>query len=454
MAKGKTEIVKYIAERGITAAKKFFGNSKTTGVASLSDEELGRGLNMFNKKKAERASAKASGKTKRAEKKAEASKKAATKKANREKKREPGKGGTQKGLRFRDKPTVDVDVESDASRSVDETNLVRGARSAGRTTNASGKTNIGRASISNFIKDQMAVSPGMKARSKQDESFRRAIANADTKAEKDKLREALEKIRDRRLKYDEAQQKKTGRKISQSLRGKKKKARTDYVNQDGEIIGNPTENQVKSAIRNAEARGAAAEGRVLKKYLKELQDKDAGRGQLERAGVATIDTSDRMIQDAKKALVAAYGQRKGTSMFNEILSGAKNKKSFLVDIRSMVNKGKAEGHQGSHRASETGAVVGERKSRLRLADADSGSKTDKKRKQIGSRRAAAGNPELDRPMRKGGMVGRPRTGHTDYRKGGMVLKAAPAGNKGLKKLPTAVRNKMGFMSRGGVPKKR
>ena len=34
--------------------------------------------------------------------------------------------------------------------------------------------------------------------------------------------------------------------------------------------------------------------------------------------------------------------------------------------------------------------------------------------------------------------------------GGGSLKAVPAGNKGLKKLPTEVRNKMGFMKKGGV----
>ena len=33
-------------------------------------------------------------------------------------------------------------------------------------------------------------------------------------------------------------------------------------------------------------------------------------------------------------------------------------------------------------------------------------------------------------------------------KGGS-LKSVPAGNKGLKKLPTQVRNKMGFMKKGG-----
>ena len=34
--------------------------------------------------------------------------------------------------------------------------------------------------------------------------------------------------------------------------------------------------------------------------------------------------------------------------------------------------------------------------------------------------------------------------------GGGSLKSVPAGNKGLKKLPTQVRNKMGFMKKGGV----
>ena len=157
-------------------------------------------------------------------------------------------------------------------------------------------------------------------------------------------------------------------------------------------------------MRNAEARGALEEKRVLGKYLKELQDKDAGRGQVESAGKRMIDTSDRMIQDAKKTLIMLFGTQKGTKRFNDVLSGAKTKSEFLVKIRSMVNKGKAEGHKGSHRSGETGAVVGRRKSGLRLADADSGNKTDKKRRQVGSRRAAAGNPELDRPMRKGGMV--------------------------------------------------
>mgnify|MGYP003139997430 FL=1 len=33
------------------------------------------------------------------------------------------------------------------------------------------------------------------------------------------------------------------------------------------------------------------------------------------------------------------------------------------------------------------------------------------------------------------------------------MKAVPKGNKGLAKLPKAVRNKMGYMKKGGTPKK-
>ena len=135
----KTQIIKVIATEGITAAKKMFGNSKDKGVASLSDEQLGRGLNMFEKKKAEKKAAKAP--------------KPKPKKKPKSPPRDVKQAATQKGLRFRDKPTVDIEVESDASRSVDETNLIRGARSAGRSTNQPGRTNVGRMSMANFIKD-------------------------------------------------------------------------------------------------------------------------------------------------------------------------------------------------------------------------------------------------------------------------------------------------------------
>ena len=49
---------------------------------------------------------------------------------------------------------------------------------------------------------------------------------------------------------------------------------------------------------------------------------------------------------------------------------------------------------------------------------------------------------------RGGMVKKKKMA-----KGG-ALKKAPAGNKGLKKLPTSVRNKMGYMKKGGYAKKK
>ena len=58
-AKLASSMIKYIGDSGITAAKKKFGNSKTNGVAALSDEQLGKGLNMFEKKKAEKKAVKA-----------------------------------------------------------------------------------------------------------------------------------------------------------------------------------------------------------------------------------------------------------------------------------------------------------------------------------------------------------------------------------------------------------
>ena len=79
---------------------------------------------------------------------------------------------TQKNVRFKDKPEIDDAVESNAARSVDETNMVRGAASAGKSTNAPGKTNIGSKSIANFIQDQKNASPGMKARDREKQSIR------------------------------------------------------------------------------------------------------------------------------------------------------------------------------------------------------------------------------------------------------------------------------------------
>ena len=424
-------IMKFIANFGVSAAKKKYGTSKATGLGSLTDEQLGKGLNKYQAKKAEEKAVKVAAKNK-------PKPKAKPKSPPRDVK----KSATQKDVRFSDKPEIDDAVESDAARSVDETNMVRGAASAGRSTNAPGKTNIGSASISNFIKDQMSASPGMAARKKQDEAFRRAIANSDTEKEKKALRDALEKVREKRLRVDEAQQKRTGRRISASTKGKPKgKPKSNKDIALAAIMPNPNtgkgggelvpeffelnKNLQDQLIRSANASLDAPGKRRLMAILEKKSLKKGNTPQLESAGPRTIDTNDRMIQDAKQSLIAVFGQKKGTQLFNEKLRGAKTKPQFLVDIRSMVSD-QAKGQKGT-RASETGAIVGERRSKLKLADKSY--TTQKGRKELGSRRAASGNAELDAPvLNRGGMV-RKRMGSTDYRKGGMV-KASYSNKRG------------------------
>ena len=298
--------------------------------------------------------------------------------------------------------------------------MVRGARSTGRTTNAPGKTNIGKASVSNFIKDQMAMSPGMQARSKQDNAFARMIRNAKTKKEKESLQEALNKIREKRRRADAKQAATTARKSGQTRRGQTRQRRTDYVTQDGEIIGKPTEAQIRAALRNFEARDQTKNAKRMRDALDELRGVETGRGQVQSAGARTLDTSDRMIQDAKKSLVAVFGQKKGTQLFNKVLDGSKTKKEFLVDIRSMV-RGGSKGQSTGTRASETGAIVGNRKSNLKLVDKSN--KEQPGRKEATSRRGKSGNSEIDAPMNRGGKVTKRAIGAHDFRmnKGGLLL---------------------------------
>jgi len=322
---------------------------------------------------------------------------------------------TQKNVRFRDKPEIDDAVESDAARSVDETNMVRGAASAGRSTNESGKTNIGAKSISNFIQDQKNASPGMKARTREDKAYAAYIKAAPSKTEKAKRQAEFDKIKDKRLKTDDKAESNRRTNISRNTRGKPKKKRTDYVTQDGEIVGKPTQEQINAAMRNAEARDDSTTATRMRKYIKELKDKEQGKGQLESAGKRMIDTDDRMIQAAKKTLILMLGQDKGTKKFNSMIND-KTKSQFLVEMRSMV-KGNSQAQKGT-RASETGAVVGERRSSLKLADKSE--KAQKGRREVGSRRAKSGNSELDAPMNRGGVVKR-AVGSMDFRKGGMVL---------------------------------
>ena len=80
------------------------------------------------------------------------------------------------------------------------------------------------------------------------------------------------------------------------------------------------------------------------------------------------------------------------------------------------------------------------------------------------RKKMMGGGMMQRPMYKSGGKAKPKVkkiiaggvGRKKFKMGGS-LKSVPAGNKGLKKLPTEVRNKMGFMKKGGpvapAPKK-
>ena len=404
---GASGIIKYIANFGVSAAKKKFGTSKKTGVGQLTDEQLGQGLNKFQDKKDE---------VKAIKDKPKPVKKTKPKSPPRDVK----KSATQKGVRFRDKADIDDAVESDAARSVDETNLVRGAASAGKSTNAPGKTNIGSKSIANFIQDQKSASPGMQARTMQDKAYAAYIKAAPSKTEKAKRQAEFDKIKNKRKTADEKQAATTARKSGQTRRGQTRQRRTDYVTQDGEIIGKPTEAQIRAALRNFEARDQTKNAKRMRDALDELRGVETGKGQVQSAGARTLDTSDRMIQDAKKSLVAVFGQKKGTQLFNKVLDGSKTKKEFLVDIRSMV-RGGSKGQSTGTRASETGAIVGNRKSNLKLVDKSN--KAQPGRKEATSRRGKSGNSEIDAPMNRGGKVTKRAIGAHDFRmnKGGLLL---------------------------------
>jgi len=59
---------------------------------------------------------------------------------------------------------------------------------------------------------------------------------------------------------------------------------------------------------------------------------------------------------------------------------------------------------------------------------------------------------MKKMKKKGYAMGGANMKKKGYAAGG--LKAPGAGQTGLKKLPTAVRNKMGYMNKGGMPKKK
>jgi len=170
------------------------------------------------------------------------------------------KAATQKGLRFAKKYEVQEGAALDAEtgRSVSAARDVESGRA--------GKVTRGKFSVTNFIKDQMAMSPGMQSRRETNNAFQRAINKAETKAEKDKLRAALEKIRERREKIDARAETRRRSNISQGVRaaGRKPKEVDDYgiaikeAREDGIFESEHTKNltpnqraQVEKAARSS-----------------------------------------------------------------------------------------------------------------------------------------------------------------------------------------------------------
>ena len=431
--------------------KKQYGNSKTSGIAALSDEQLGKGLNMFEKKKADKAGTKAP--------------KPKAKKKPKSPPRDVKQAATQKGLRFRDKPTIDIEVESDVSRSVDETNLIRGARSAGRSTNQPGRTNIGRMSMANFIKDASKNYGVVQKRKKIEDEFQRRINLADTEAQKDKIKAARQKLRDKFEAKDVRDQKAVGRKISTSLRGKKRsKPRDDFMSardaaSDGDLTAaffRLNKNKQDQVMRHAKATLQPPEYRRMVALREQKQLREGKAPQLERGEAITVaaDVSKKTQDTALKALQAVYPAKRAKQILDQKLSKAESVREFNVEIRSMVDKAKGK---AGNKSGDIGAVVRGRGSSVDDASPDRGRKLNKGgMMKKGVPVITIGVGMMPAPKGK-----KPRTGRKDFRDGGMVtetksnLKPIPSGKKGkgLSMLPQSARNNMGFMKKGGMVKK-
>lgn len=153
------------------------------------------------------------------------------------KKKAVRKPATQKGVKFSKNKDIKLGEESRTERAIqDELDTAKVAKGSRKPSVTQGKS-----SVSNFIKDQMSMSPGLKARAKQDEAFRRAIANADTDAEKKQLRDALETIRKKRAAVDEKAELSRRVNISKGSRGRTKEKDNFAIalkaaNETGELV--------------------------------------------------------------------------------------------------------------------------------------------------------------------------------------------------------------------------
>ena len=196
----RNDFIRAVVEEGISAARRYFGTGVETQIkkGAGGQEKLDKAKNKFKQNKMD-----ATKKRKSDAKKADA-------------KRRKSKA-TQKDVRFKKKPEIQEGAAFDAEtgRSVSAARDVESGR-AGRVTR-------GKFSVTNFIKDQTAMSPGMQSRRETNNAFQRAINKAETKAEKDKLRAALEKIRERREKVDVAAEGRRRGNISKGVRAANRK---------------------------------------------------------------------------------------------------------------------------------------------------------------------------------------------------------------------------------------
>ena len=67
--------------------------------------------------------------------------------------------------------------------------------------------------------------------------------------------------------------------------------------------------------------------------------------------------------------------------------------------------------------------------------------------------SGAGNADMEKMIKKIASVSGKKKGGVIKKKAGGAMKPVPAGKKGLAKLPTSVRNKMGYAKKGGAMKK-
>ena len=188
----KTDFIRAIVQEGITAARKYFGTAIQKDIPT---KEIERAKQKFKNNKKDNT----------------ARKNIAAKKANKTR----AKANTTQL-----KKTSTRNDQEGASGDPETGRSVSAARDA--ESGKAGNVTRGSKSITNFITDQMALSPGMQGRRKQDKDFARRIREAGSNKEKEQLQNAYDRVKAKRKKADEKQKTATGHKISTSLRGRKK----------------------------------------------------------------------------------------------------------------------------------------------------------------------------------------------------------------------------------------